>query len=422
MQAMRLCKMFSPLFDLCRSRRLLGGHRAAPLFALFVVASSLVTSGCSPMGILPRRLSTEERYALAQTRATAAVRAADNGSTAAADRILAEAVGYLGDEGSAYTKVGTILLTQQRPALAVRLLQEAAKKKGISDDPRVWATLGRGQEKLGDHATATQSARRAEELASSVLQTRGQRSPDPSSEFSPHAIPFLQAGLYYVDDRKDIANGLLALEEAARLSPANSFALNAFGYTLADKGTTKAQWEQARKLTRKAVGIAPSEPIILDSYGWSLYRLGDLGGARRVLREAVDGAPGEPEISYHLGIVYSDLKLYEDAARQFDRALVLKPTLEAAKRARAAMPNPPRNIAEPNAVAPTKPSASATQSAVPLPPAAPAANTNAAAVPSPTPVPNPARAQQSPTLLPSAGAPSPTTPKPSTDAATPMGR
>ena len=64
------------------------------------------------------------------------------------------------------------------------------------------------------------------------------------------------------------------------------------------------------------------------------------GGARRVLREAADLDTDNAEIHYHLGQVYVGQALYNQAAQEFDRALVLRPRYGMAAVAREALPNP----------------------------------------------------------------------------------
>jgi tetratricopeptide (TPR) repeat protein len=53
--------------------------------------------------------------------------------------------------------------------------------------------------------------------------------------------------------------------------PDSSMALNALGYTLADR---TEQFAEAEKLIRKASEIDPDNPAIIDSLGWVLYKLG----------------------------------------------------------------------------------------------------------------------------------------------------
>ena len=81
--------------------------------------------------------------------------------------------------------------------------------------------------------------------------------------------------------------------------PDNSMALNALGYTLADRTT---RYAEAKALIDKAHQINPDDPAILDSLGWVNYRLGNLDEAERLLRQALQRFP-DHEVAAHLGEV-----------------------------------------------------------------------------------------------------------------------
>lgn len=79
----------------------------------------------------------------------------------------------------------------------------------------------------------------------------------------------------------------------------NSQALNALGYTLADKTD---RYEEAYILIKKALDISPDDYFILDSMGWVLYRQGRLDEAIEFLNKAL-AERNDPEIAAHLGEV-----------------------------------------------------------------------------------------------------------------------
>lgn len=81
--------------------------------------------------------------------------------------------------------------------------------------------------------------------------------------------------------------------------PRNAHALNALGYTLADR---TERYEEARVLLERAVEIKPDDPYIMDSVGWVYYRLGRYADSVKYLRSAVTIRP-DAEISAHLGEV-----------------------------------------------------------------------------------------------------------------------
>lgn len=81
--------------------------------------------------------------------------------------------------------------------------------------------------------------------------------------------------------------------------PANSTALNALGYTLANRTD---RYDEARELIEKALRLSPNEPAILDSMGWVLYHQGELEEAIQYLTRAYASFP-DPEVAAHLGEV-----------------------------------------------------------------------------------------------------------------------
>ena len=81
--------------------------------------------------------------------------------------------------------------------------------------------------------------------------------------------------------------------------PDNAMALNALGYTLADRNE---RLDEALALIKRAAALDPSDPAIQDSLGWVYYRLGDLDRAEALLRDAYAAYPDQ-EVAAHLGEV-----------------------------------------------------------------------------------------------------------------------
>ena len=81
--------------------------------------------------------------------------------------------------------------------------------------------------------------------------------------------------------------------------PDHADALNALGYTLADRNE---RLDEAFALVSRALKLRPDSPAVLDSMGWVLYRQGDLAQAAVYLRRALDLSQDD-EIAAHLGEV-----------------------------------------------------------------------------------------------------------------------
>ncbi|MEX2515989.1 MAG: tetratricopeptide repeat protein [Gammaproteobacteria bacterium] len=88
-------------------------------------------------------------------------------------------------------------------------------------------------------------------------------------------------------------------------------ALNAYGYTLADRNV---RLDEAVEYIKRALELRPNDFYILDSMGWALYRMGRFDEAIDYLRQAL-AINNDPEVAAHLGEVLW-VKGERDAARR----------------------------------------------------------------------------------------------------------
>jgi len=80
----------------------------------------------------------------------------------------------------------------------------------------------------------------------------------------------------------------------------NSIALNALGYTLANKTT---RFEEALELIEQALALQPNDPAIIDSMGWVQFRLGNTEKALEYITKAFNAFPDQ-EVAAHLAEIY----------------------------------------------------------------------------------------------------------------------
>ena len=99
--------------------------------------------------------------------------------------------------------------------------------------------------------------------------------------------------------------------------PNHAEALNALGYTLADRTD---RHEEALALVERALALEPDEYHIIDSMGWVLYRLGRHEEAAAYLRRSYEGER-DPVVAAHLGEVLWVLGRREEAREIWDTAL-----------------------------------------------------------------------------------------------------
>ncbi|MFZ4789820.1 MAG: tetratricopeptide repeat protein [Candidatus Competibacteraceae bacterium] len=98
-------------------------------------------------------------------------------------------------------------------------------------------------------------------------------------------------------DRLDVLERDLRVIIAA--DPKNGQALNALGYTLADRTD---RYPEALGYIEQALVVLPNDAAVLDSMGWVQYRLGDYPKALDYLRRAYQANP-DAEIAAHLSEV-----------------------------------------------------------------------------------------------------------------------
>ncbi len=103
--------------------------------------------------------------------------------------------------------------------------------------------------------------------------------------------------------------------------PSHVQALNALGYTLADRTD---RYAEAYELIAKALAQRPDDYYILDSMGWVLYRLGRPAESIEYLRRAADRSD-DAEVAAHLGEVLWVLGQQAEARQVWEAALQRDP-------------------------------------------------------------------------------------------------
>jgi tetratricopeptide (TPR) repeat protein len=99
--------------------------------------------------------------------------------------------------------------------------------------------------------------------------------------------------------------------------PDNAEALNALGYSLLDMPD---RYAEAEKYLEQALRLQPDEAVIMDSYGWLQFRLGNAAKALDYLQRAYDKQQ-ENEIAAHLVEVLWVLGRKDEARKIFAKAL-----------------------------------------------------------------------------------------------------
>lgn len=145
------------------------------------------------------------------------------------------------------------------------------------------------------------------------------------------ALAILTNGLIDFPDQKELlyTRALIAervnkfdmaeidLKKILEIDPNNVEALNALGYTLLNN---PSRYAEAEKLLRKALALEPNEAVIIDSYGWLQFKLGNFEAALKYLQQAYEKQP-ENEIAAHLAEVLWVLDRKDEAKKIFNKAI-----------------------------------------------------------------------------------------------------
>jgi len=113
-----------------------------------------------------------------------------------------------------------------------------------------------------------------------------------------------------------IDEAVAGYRQAIKRWPDSATALNALGYTLADRTD---QYKEAEKLIRKALKIDPKSPAIIDSLGWVLYKLGRHEEALHELQRAY-AQLNDHEVASHIVEVLAVLGRHDEALELLESA------------------------------------------------------------------------------------------------------
>jgi tetratricopeptide (TPR) repeat protein len=137
----------------------------------------------------------------------------------------------------------------------------------------------------------------------------------------PDDADLLYARALLAERMDDLNRAETDLRQILSHDPDSAEALNALGYTLADRTD---RYQEALGYIQRALALKPNDPYILDSMGWVQYRLKNYGEALKYLHRAMD-LQQDPEIASHLGEVLWVTGARDEAKRVWDRALQASP-------------------------------------------------------------------------------------------------
>jgi predicted Zn-dependent protease len=109
------------------------------------------------------------------------------------------------------------------------------------------------------------------------------------------------------------------LEALSRQLPDDAAVLNNLAWTYLELGDKRAE-----DVARRAHELAPSNPVIADTYGWILLRQQHTRRAFPLLEQAARAAAGNAEIQYHYGVALAAVGKSAEARAVLERLMGLK--------------------------------------------------------------------------------------------------
>ncbi len=120
-------------------------------------------------------------------------------------------------------------------------------------------------------------------------------------------------------DRMDMKEQVIEeMLTVLKLEPTHVHALNYLAYTYAE---LNRNLEDAEQYAMRAIEQMPNDGYVLDTYGWVLFKRGQVGTATKILEKAIGKQPNESIIAEHLGDVYFNQQLAEKARRMYQLAI-----------------------------------------------------------------------------------------------------
>lgn len=119
--------------------------------------------------------------------------------------------------------------------------------------------------------------------------------------------------------------------KAIQYFPNDPLAYNNIAYLYAELGTNL---NEAENLVSKALNLdIPRKGYYLDTLGWIYYQQGEFLKAKDTLEKAIFFKDSQLK-RYHLGLVLKQLKMFDQANEQFQKAVILEPNTDIAFKAK----------------------------------------------------------------------------------------
>jgi len=198
----------------------------------------------------------------------------------------------------------------------IGLIQAYGEKKDTISARKFFETaLGRLEDTLSLVRAMESAYEMSGDNASALSFVEHWSSSFPDSE----ELLFLLGHLLVQTGEKD--TGYAVFETIIAKNPNHALAMNYLGYSLVEDSTNL---EYAETLLRKALELEPGNAMIVDSYGWLMFKKGEIDSAYSYIKAASDAYP-DPEILYHRGRIEEAKGKIEEARESYREAINASP-------------------------------------------------------------------------------------------------
>ena len=215
-----------------------------------------------------------------------------------------------------------------------------------SNSPEIYSLLGQLWMKAEDPGQAETAFKKALELDNSLLSAylnlglvyyMTGKTDQAAKEFEavlakdPKVIPaHMQLGIIH-DGRKEYVKARTHYEAILTLNPRFAPAANNLAWILVEHG---GNIDVALSHAQMARDQQPNDPHIADTLGWVYYKKNANLLAIRLLKEAVEKLPNEPDFHFHYGMAQQKNGDQAGAKKSLQTALELSPTFSGSEEAR----------------------------------------------------------------------------------------
>ena len=98
-------------------------------------------------------------------------------------------------------------------------------------------------------------------------------------------------------------------------------AANNLAFLLSEHAASPENLDRALRLVQQAQEVRPNEPELLDTLGWVYYKMGNAQRAAEIIGQAQSADPTNAILNYHLGVVLANTDRKEEARQHLQDAV-----------------------------------------------------------------------------------------------------